>query len=190
VQLKRGAVTSLKVKDRSLLARDFRRGQLPRGAKGDKGDTGASGATGSALLTGQATSLPIAPGPGNTQFRRAGVNGVTPAAASPQEVASLVPGRNLVARNLTARIFADVPSNGSVRIELLQAPPGTFGESSPSTLGCTIAGTDAVNDLACTAPGPMALTAGSTIFMRIVIAGGTSANNPQRAYWGITVEPA
>jgi hypothetical protein len=56
-QLKRNAVTSLKVKDRSLLARDFKAGQLPRGArglkgdKGDKGDTGAPGAAGRSALT-------------------------------------------------------------------------------------------------------------------------------------------
>ena len=59
-QLKKNAVTSIKVKDRSLLARDFKAGQLPRGArgltgaqgakgdKGDKGDTGAAGAAGAA----------------------------------------------------------------------------------------------------------------------------------------------
>lgn len=55
-QLKRGAVknsdigssavTSAKVRDGSLLARDFGTGQLPAGPKGDKGDTGATGATG------------------------------------------------------------------------------------------------------------------------------------------------
>jgi hypothetical protein len=38
--LKRNAVTSLKVKDRSLLARDFKAGQVPRGARGLKGDKG------------------------------------------------------------------------------------------------------------------------------------------------------
>jgi hypothetical protein len=42
-QLKKNAVTSPKVKDRSLLARDFRPGQLPRGLKGDKGDKGDRG---------------------------------------------------------------------------------------------------------------------------------------------------
>jgi hypothetical protein len=54
-QLKKDAVTSIKVKNRSLLAVDFKRGQLPAGApgakgdkgdrgdKGDKGDTGAPG---------------------------------------------------------------------------------------------------------------------------------------------------
>ena len=61
-QLKKNAVISSKVKDRSLLARDFKAGQLPRGpqglqgvpgtpgAKGDKGDPGpASGPAGGDL---------------------------------------------------------------------------------------------------------------------------------------------
>jgi hypothetical protein len=45
-QLRKDAVTSAKVKDRSLLATDFRTGQLPRGATGATGATGAAGATG------------------------------------------------------------------------------------------------------------------------------------------------
>jgi hypothetical protein len=47
-QLKRNAVTSVKVKNRSLLAIDFKRGQLPRGARGATGATGATGTTGTA----------------------------------------------------------------------------------------------------------------------------------------------
>jgi hypothetical protein len=47
-QLKKNAVISTKVKDRSLLAKDFKAGQLPRGAKGDKGDKGDTGTPGSA----------------------------------------------------------------------------------------------------------------------------------------------
>jgi hypothetical protein len=39
-QLKSNAVISSKVKNRSLLAVDFKAGQLPKGPKGDKGDTG------------------------------------------------------------------------------------------------------------------------------------------------------
>jgi hypothetical protein len=42
-QLKRNAVTSSKVKNASLRAVDFRRGQLPAGPQGPKGDTGAQG---------------------------------------------------------------------------------------------------------------------------------------------------
>jgi hypothetical protein len=45
-QLKRNAVTGAKVKNGSLLAADFKAGQLPAGPQGPKGDTGAVGAHG------------------------------------------------------------------------------------------------------------------------------------------------
>ena len=45
-QLKKNAVRSSKVKDRSLRARDFARGQLPRGKQGVPGPPGDRGATG------------------------------------------------------------------------------------------------------------------------------------------------
>ena len=45
-QLKKNAVISSKVKNRSLLAADFKAGQLPKGAKGDPGVPGAPGAPG------------------------------------------------------------------------------------------------------------------------------------------------
>jgi hypothetical protein len=54
-QLKKNAVISTKVKNRSLLAVDFKAGQLPKGdpgapgAPGAKGDPGAPGSPGSAL---------------------------------------------------------------------------------------------------------------------------------------------
>ena len=41
-QLKNGAVTSVKVKDQSLQATDFKPGQLPQGEKGEKGEAGTS----------------------------------------------------------------------------------------------------------------------------------------------------
>ena len=47
-QLKRNAVTSAKVRNGSLLAEDFKSGQLPQGAKGDPGPAGPQGAAGSA----------------------------------------------------------------------------------------------------------------------------------------------
>jgi len=45
-QLKKNAVISSKVKNRSLLSVDFKAGQLPKGAKGDPGAPGAPGAPG------------------------------------------------------------------------------------------------------------------------------------------------
>ena len=45
-QLKRNAVTSVKVANASLTAKDFAAGQLPAGQKGAAGPTGATGAAG------------------------------------------------------------------------------------------------------------------------------------------------
>jgi hypothetical protein len=45
-QLKKNAVNSAKVKPRSLLASDFKKGQLPRGPRGLQGVPGAPGAPG------------------------------------------------------------------------------------------------------------------------------------------------
>jgi hypothetical protein len=53
-QLKRDAVTSSKVKNFSLLRRDFKRGQLPRGPQGRAGPRGATGPPGPQGATGPA----------------------------------------------------------------------------------------------------------------------------------------
>lgn len=47
-QLKDASVSSIKVKNGSLLSRDFKKGQLPRGTTGKTGVAGAAGAQGSA----------------------------------------------------------------------------------------------------------------------------------------------
>ena len=51
-QLKNAAVTSAKVKNRSLLRADFASGQLPVGPRGPVGPTGPAGPAGPAGLTG------------------------------------------------------------------------------------------------------------------------------------------
>jgi hypothetical protein len=51
-QLDRNSVTSREVKNRSLKKKDFRRGQLPRGAQGEPGPAGPTGATGLTGATG------------------------------------------------------------------------------------------------------------------------------------------
>lgn len=45
-QLARNSVTTIQVKDRSLLAKDFKRGQIPRGPAGPQGAIGPQGPTG------------------------------------------------------------------------------------------------------------------------------------------------
>ena len=47
-QLKRDAITGAKVKDRSLFANDFARGQIPQGPAGPRGPAGAAGPPGPA----------------------------------------------------------------------------------------------------------------------------------------------
>jgi hypothetical protein len=57
-QLRKNAVTSAKVKNHSLLAADFKAGQLPagpQGPKGDKGDPGQTGAAGPGGVSGHET---------------------------------------------------------------------------------------------------------------------------------------
>src|ERR671933_2158737 len=53
-QLRNNAVTSSKVRNRSLLARDFKRGQLPRGPIGPAGQPGPPGSPGTRGPTGPA----------------------------------------------------------------------------------------------------------------------------------------
>lgn len=60
-QLKKSAVNSAKVRDRSLLAKDFRKGQIPHGATGAQGAPGMIGPTGAAGATG-ASGIPGAVG--------------------------------------------------------------------------------------------------------------------------------
>jgi hypothetical protein len=64
-QLKKGAVTSAKVRDGSLLAKDFGKDELPRGDAGEPGDNGRPGAPGPAGPKGDAGS-PGATGPAGT----------------------------------------------------------------------------------------------------------------------------
>ena len=47
-QLRRNSITTIHVKDRSLLARDFRAGQIPRGPQGPPGPAGPQGPAGPA----------------------------------------------------------------------------------------------------------------------------------------------
>lgn len=68
-QLKKNAVNSSKVRDRSLLAEDFKAGQLPRGEQGPRGETGARGETGSTGPAGPTFSFAYSvtePGTGTT----------------------------------------------------------------------------------------------------------------------------
>jgi hypothetical protein len=59
IKLPRNSVTTIQVKDHSLLARDFRAGQLPRGTQGPAGPQGAAGPQGPAGPAGPSGSASI-----------------------------------------------------------------------------------------------------------------------------------
>lgn len=61
-QLKANAVTSGKVKNRTLLERDFRRGELPSGARGQTGAQGAKGDPGTPGAAGRSALTPLEAG--------------------------------------------------------------------------------------------------------------------------------
>ena len=72
-QLKKNAVISSKIKNRSLLAADFKAGQLPRGAQGPQGSPGTPGANGA----------PGAQGPPGPTLGVADTSGNVPPAVGP-----------------------------------------------------------------------------------------------------------
>jgi hypothetical protein len=77
-QIRRNAVTSAKVRDRSLLARDFKKGQLPAGPQGDTGPQGPAGQDGAPGAPGANGSQGPA-GPGAIKLLRttSGADGTT-----------------------------------------------------------------------------------------------------------------
>jgi hypothetical protein len=77
-QLKKNAITSPKIKDRSLLARDFKQGQIPRGPKGD---TGAQGAQGIQGIQGPAGPFPDGDMPAGKTLRGNWIANMTAVAA-------------------------------------------------------------------------------------------------------------
>ena len=103
-QIKNAAVNSAKVKDKSLLARDFKPGQLPRGAQGDEGPPGPVGATGPTGAQGPA-------GPEGP----AGPQGATGAQGTPGATGAIGPSWGTMWRHadasLSSCIAADLVSN-------------------------------------------------------------------------------
>ena len=118
-QLKKNAVNSDKVKDRSLLAKDFKDGQLPRGATGLQGPPGVLGPTGSAGATGVTGSV------GAT-----GTTGVTGETGSPGQPGDLGPtGSTGPTGPSTTAVSSGVAANLSIGLEYF----AISGASNPQT---------------------------------------------------------
>jgi hypothetical protein len=65
-QIRANAVSSPKVRDRSLFARDFALGQLPKGEKGDKGDKGDPGQNAATHVVSRRVSLTVSDAEGTS----------------------------------------------------------------------------------------------------------------------------
>jgi hypothetical protein len=140
-QLRNGAVVSSKVRNHSLLARDFRRGQLPRGPVGPAGPAGPQGPAGPAGSSGNlAVSVheaDAAVGPGRRAFaiaacpsgQRAVGGGVYLADSTPDD-------QDAIMRN------APVNSSGGTAFKLLasgQTPNAWYGQVfNAGTNGATV----------------------------------------------------
>jgi hypothetical protein len=103
-QLRDGSVTSRKVRDDSLLARDFRRGQLPSGPPGPQGAVGPQGAQGAAGPRGAAG--PSGPAGSARAYGLVSADGVLDAAKSRNVVSVSHPGYGTYCITLPADIDA------------------------------------------------------------------------------------
>jgi hypothetical protein len=135
IKLPANSVTSKTVKDRTLLKKDFKPGQLPAGKTGPKGDGGPAGATGTSgppgPAGGQGGQGPAGPGSG-TEARSQAVAAVNypVSPGAPQAVGSIAlgPGKWLV----TAKTIA---TNASPTIEGHVACELKIGATVADTLG-------------------------------------------------------
>lgn len=166
-QIKNGAVTGAKVKAHSLLAKDFKAGQLPAGTSGPKGDTGPQGPPG---LSAAPAGSDLASGSGAVLSGRmknmdnivpdyGAASGTSTVSTTESDVSTLSPDRNLVARDLSVRVTA--APDPSQRVFTLVVNGTKTG------LTCTIGGPAT----ACHASGPVSVPADSTLSLEDEVPG-------------------
>jgi hypothetical protein len=143
-QLRNGAVVSSKVRNHSLLARDFRRGQLPRGPIGPAGPAGPQGPAGPAGPAGPSGNLAVsvheadaAVGPGRRAFAIAACASGQRAVGGGVYLADSTPdNQDAIIRN------APVNSTGGTAFKLLaagQMPNAWYGQAfNAGTNGATV----------------------------------------------------
>jgi hypothetical protein len=143
-QLRNGAVVSSKVRNHSLLARDFRRGQLPRGPIGPIGPTGPAGPRGpqgppgsSGNLSAAVREADAAVGPGRRAFAIAACQSGQRAVGGGVYLADSTPdNQDAIMRN------APVNSTGGTAFKLLatgQTPNAWYGQAyNAGTNGATV----------------------------------------------------
>jgi hypothetical protein len=106
LKLPKNSVTTVQVKNRSLLAKDFKKGQLKRGSRGLQGPAGAIGATGFAGPSGAAGAAGADGAPGSPGLP--GADGSARAYAAVSSQGTVLPGsKGITSANITALAFGE-----------------------------------------------------------------------------------
>jgi hypothetical protein len=178
----RDAITSPKVKNRSLLAADFAQGQLPQGEKGDKGDPGTPGTAGEPGAPGSpAASMVIGNSTGELGAGQAAFSDLSPSGASALSGSDLnraqaSPNVPIVVRDLAVVQTIASGANGNFRYRLLNLSNG-----SEILLSCSIAGT---TDKSCDSGSQSASVAAKSRLVIEVGQLGTGASTGVFPGWG------
>jgi hypothetical protein len=101
-QLKTNAVTSSKVKDSTLLSKDFKAGQLPAGSRGPAGAPGAPGPKGDTGAPGATGTQGVAGPPGVSGWQRLGTLGAVNANSSTIVTSSCPAGKRVLSGGANA----------------------------------------------------------------------------------------
>jgi hypothetical protein len=132
VKLAPNSVTSREVKNRSLLAVDFKAGQLPRGPRGFQGDTGPAGPAGPAGVAGPAG--PAGPsGASNVKWALVKPDGTIAAQSGGLTVSSHATGQYILDFGSASNTKLVVASNGyandtAARGSIIAGPCGGTAE--------------------------------------------------------------
>jgi hypothetical protein len=159
------------VKNRSLLERDFKSGQLPQGPKGDPGPAGADGAPGAAGAPGEPGSPAASAllGRADATLGTAASQFLAPAGSSTPDGdestrVHMSPNARVVARDLRVRGFA---IGVGAPIEVVLRDDGV-----DTAVSCNLPAVDAPTDVTCDSGGATAtIEPGSDISLRVATGG-------------------
>ena len=132
-QIAKGTITAANVKSHSLLASNFKRGQVPRGATGPQGPAGAAGAAGAAGSAIAYGDLGVN-GNGNPQFDATLSHGFT-SASSPSAGIYCIP----YPAGVTTNIPLEISDNGNETAQWNQVANGQCGGSGYEVANVTAA---------------------------------------------------
>ena len=133
-QIKKNAVDSNKVKDRSLLATDFKTGQLPRGETGATGATGQTGATGARGAAGPTFSFaysnlvtPVAIATAGTQILTRTINIPYSGKLTVNFTGRIEIGGGAEEAQATCSAFVNPPTGGSTMVsQIIPSSPAKY----------------------------------------------------------------